>query len=138
MTDALAYSFGERHIVVATPRARDEQRRRARLAQAERQLALAVDGQQRHLANAQPRQGRHQDQRLDPCGDLPRHGVAGAHALCEEPGRGAFAGVAVLREGHGAVVLVDEHDCVGSRGGARLDQCPQRWRGNRTLHEYVS
>ena len=89
--------LGHGHEVEVGEVGRHDQQLRAGLADAEADLALAVDGQHRVLGGAEAGDGADQDHRLEPGGQLPGDHVArGDAVLAGQPGRRHLDLVAVL------------------------------------------
>jgi hypothetical protein len=102
-----------------------EEQLRSGLTDAEPDLALAVDGDDRVLDHAEARTRSGEDDGLEPGGQLPGDDVAGADTEVGQTGGHHLGGVAVLGEGHPTTLLVHEHLGVGRGGGPRLDELPE-------------
>ena len=108
---------GHRAEIEAAPLPRHHEQLGARFADHEADLTVPVDRQDRVLHRTQPGQTTHENHRLDPGGQLPGDDVALADSSGVERGGRLLRGVAVLREGEGAPVLVDDEPGVGGVAG---------------------
>ena len=117
--------LGHRRVVEAAPDRRHDEQSRSDLAEDLRELALAVDGQDRILDGTEAREGAGEDGRLDPGRELPGDAVAGADAELREARGDPRAAVAELDEADLAPALVEQEDGVRRRRRPRFDQRPE-------------
>ena len=92
----------------------------------ERELAVAVDREDRVLDRSEAGERADEHECLEARRQHPRHTRALGDATRREPGGGPLAPRPVLGVRHGATLLVDRHASVGGERGALLDELPQR------------
>ena len=110
--------------VEAPPGRRDDQQLGPGLFHDEADLALPVDGKDGVLDCAEPAQGPHQDHRLEPGRQLPRHHVALAHAVGGQARGDLLAAVAVVAEPQALAIRINGHVPLGRLLGPADDQLP--------------
>ena len=108
-----AETLGHRLVVEVAPGARYREEADPALHDHGSHLTLAVDRDERKLGGAEAGQREREHDRLDTGRQLPGERSLGVDPEVNQPRGDPLAPVTELTEAHSAVVLVDQHRCVG-------------------------